>query len=268
MTTSSFAPHDLRLGLVQTDLQWQAAKQNRALLQDRMEVLAGKCDIIILPEMFTTAFALGSGAIAESFPGPTLQWMQEQAGKLGSAITGSIAAFSDGRKFNRLLFVTPDGNCRHYDKVHLFRMLGEDQRYAAGRTRLLLEYRGWRILPIVCYDLRFPVFCRSTGQQPWDLMICVANWPAARSRHWRTLLQARAIENLGYVAGVNRTGRDGNNLDYEGYSAVVSPLGEELLQAGTEAGIFTTTLSAAALEAWRRQFPAWMDADNFDLSLR
>lgn len=268
MTTASSAPQDLRLGLVQSDLQWQAAEHNRALLQNQMQALAGKCDIIILPEMFTTAFALGSGAITETFPGPTLQWMQEQAATLGSAITGSIAAQDNGRKYNRLLFVTPEGDYRHYDKVHLFRMLGEDQRYAAGRSRLLFEYRGWRILPIVCYDLRFPVFCRTTSSQPWDLMICVANWPAARSMHWRTLLQARAIENLGYVAGVNRTGRDGNNLDYHGYSAVVSPLGEEVLQAGTEAGIFTTTLSSAALAAWRRQFPAWMDADSFDLSLR
>jgi omega-amidase len=268
MTAPSPPQRDLRLALVQSDLQWQAAEQNRQRLQARMQALAGRCDLIILPEMFTTAFAPGSGAIAESFPGPTLDWMQQQARELGAAITGSIAVMADNEKYNRLLFVTPDGNWQHYDKVHLFRMLGEDQRYAPGRTRLLLEFQGWRILPIVCYDLRFPVFCRATSRQPWDLMICVANWPAARSMHWRTLLQARAIENLAYVAGVNRTGRDGNGLDYHGFSAVVSPLGEEVLQAGTEEGIYNVTLSSASLEAWRRQFPAWMDADSFELSLR
>ena len=256
---------DLRLALVQSDLEWQAAERNRELLQLQMQKLQGKCDIIILPEMFTSAFATGSGAIAESHPGTTLAWMLELSRSLDAAITGSIAVIVDGQKYNRLLFVTPDGGSHTYDKVHLFRMLGEDKRYSAGKSRLMLNFRGWKIFPIVCYDLRFPVFCRSTRQQAWDLMICVANWPAARNTHWRTLLQARAIENLGFVAGVNRTGRDGNDLDYIGHSAVISPMGVEQLQAGNEQGVFTTTVSAAALAAWRRQFPAWMDADEFEL---
>jgi predicted amidohydrolase len=259
---------DLRLALVQTDLAWQAAKHNRQLLQAQLEPLAGQTDLVILPEMFTSAFAIDSGAIAEEFPGPTVAWMQEMAAGLDAALTGSIAVLVDGKRYNRLLFVTPDGTVKHYDKRHLFRMLGEDTRYAAGSARLLVAWRGWRILPLVCYDLRFPVWCRHTEQEPYDLLLCVANWPAPRNRHWRTLLQARALENLAFVAGVNRIGRDGNKLDYLGHSAVIDPQGEELLQAGTEAGVFSVTLDIETLHDWRRKFPAWMDADDFALTAR
>jgi len=254
---------DLRVALVQTDLAWQAAEQNRKLLEGLLAPLAGTTDLVILPEMFTSAFAMGSGAIAETYPGPTLDWMQRMALQLDAALTGSIAVIEDGQRYNRLLFVKPDGSVRHYDKRHLFRMLGEHQRYAGGSSRLLVEWRGWRILPLVCYDLRFPVWCRYTKAEPYDLLLCVANWPATRNNHWRTLLQARAIENLAFVAGVNRIGRDGNGLDYLGHSAVVDPQGKELLQTGTEAGAQHCTLSHEALQLWRSQFPAWMDADDF-----
>ncbi len=256
---------ELRLALIQTDLTWQDADSNRALLEQRLQPLAGTTDLIILPEMFTSAFAVGSGAIAEPHPGPTQAWMQQQAQQLGAAVTGSIAVVEDGKRYNRLLFVTPDGTVHSYDKRHLFRMLGEHERYAAGRDKLIVEYRGWRILPLVCYDLRFPVWCRSTPAEPWDLMLVVANWPAPRAQHWRTLLQARAIENLAYVAGVNRIGRDGNGLDYAGNSAVVDPLGNELLQAHAVEGNYCSTITRAALQQWRERFPAWMDADDFIL---
>jgi predicted amidohydrolase len=255
----------LRLALIQTDLAWQDADTNRVLLEQRLRPLAGTTDLIILPEMFTSAFAVGKGAIAEPQPGPTQAWMLQQARDLGAAVTGSIAVEEDGKRFNRLLFVTPEGDVKRYDKRHLFRMLGEDLRYAAGSAKLIVNYRGWRILPLVCYDLRFPVFCRSTTAEPWDLMLMVANWPAPRAQHWRTLLQARAIENLGYVAGVNRIGRDGNGLDYAGNSAVVDPLGNELIQAHDVEGNFCTTITRAALQDWRERFPAWMDADRFTL---
>lgn len=257
--------NELRVALVQTDLQWQAAEHNRQLLQALLLPLRGQSDLVILPEMFTSAFAMASGAIAEQYPGPTVSWLQEMAASLDAAITGSIAVLVDGQRFNRLLFVTPDGSVAYYDKRHLFRMLGEDTRYAAGKDKLLVRWRGWRILPLVCYDLRFPVWCRYTEAEPYDLLLVVANWPAARNQHWRTLLQARAIENLAYVAGVNRIGRDGNELDYLGHSAVVDPHGNEVLQAGTGAGVFTTTLSMHTLQQWRTQFPAWMDADAFAL---
>jgi omega-amidase len=255
----------LRLTLIQTDLAWQSAAQNLALLQPQLAALAGKTDLVVLPEMFTSAFAMGAGALAESHPGPTLTWLQQQAAALDAAITGSVAVHEGGQRFNRLYFVTPDGRWRSYDKRHLFRMLDEHKRYGAGSRKLLVEWRGWRILPLVCYDLRFPVWSRYTAAEPYDLLIYVANWPAARSQHWRTLLQARAIENLSFAAGVNRIGRDGNDLDYDGFSAVISPQGTELLQAGSQPGAHHCTLELASLRDWRERFPAWMDADRFQL---
>jgi omega-amidase len=255
---------ELRVSLVQTDLQWQEAEHNRKLLEPQVRSLTGTTDLIILPEMFTSAFAM-SGALAEEHPGPTLAWMQRLAAETGAALTGSVASLEGGKRYNRLLFVKPDGSYAAYDKKHLFRMLGEDTRYAAGSKKVFVEWRGWRILPLVCYDLRFPVWSRYTQAEPYDLLIYVANWPAPRNQHWRTLLQARAIENLAYVAGVNRIGRDGNNLDYVGHSAVVDPQGKEVLQAGAVAGVYTTTLSLKAVTDWRTKFPAWMDADAFHL---
>lgn len=257
---------ELKVSLVQTDLEWQEAAHNRTLLEALIRPLAGSTDLIILPEMFTSAFAIGSGAIAEAHPGPTLAWMQKLARELDAALTGSIAATESGKRYNRLLFVKPDGSYACYDKKHLFRMLGEDQRYAAGSRKSIVEWRGWRILPQVCYDLRFPVWTRYTQEEPYDLLLFVANWPAARNHHWRTLLQARAIENLAYVAGVNRVGRDGNKLDYLGHSAVIDPQGNEILQAGAAAGIYSTRIALAAVQQWRATFPAWMDGDTFTLN--
>jgi predicted amidohydrolase len=255
----------LRLTLVQSDLAWQDAAHNRALLEARLAPLAGSTDLVVLPEMFTSAFVVGQGAVAEPHPSPTLEWMRRMARELGAALTGSVAVRMEGKQRNRLLFVTPEGDAWHYDKRHLFRMLGEHERYAAGADKLLLTWRGWRIFPMVCYDLRFPVWCRNTAAEPYDLMLCVANWPAPRSEHWSTLLKARAIENLAFVAGVNRVGRDGNGLDYAGQSAVYGPRGETLAQAGAGATLAQATLERASLNDWRERFPAWMDADAFQL---
>ncbi len=257
----------LRLSLIQTDLQWQSAAQNRHLLQQQLMPLAGLTDLILLPEMFTSAFSTNAGAVAEDYPGHTLLWMQNMAQAVDAAITGSIAVTVDGKRYNRLLFVKPDGSVEHYDKRHLFRMLGEDKRYMGGCKKLLVQWRGWRILPLVCYDLRFPVWCRYTNTEPYDLLLFVSNWPAARNQHWRTLLQARAIENLAWVAGVNRVGTDGNNLDYFGHSAVINPQGTEIMQATTTPGVFNSSISMQELQIWREKFPAWMDADEFDLKL-
>ena len=257
---------NLRVALVQTDLQWQAAELNRDLLQAQLLPLAGATDLVVLPEMFTSAFDLGSGAIAEPHPGATLAWMQALAARLDAALTGSIAVLDGGRRYNRLLFVEPSGAWQYYEKRHLFRRLGEDRGYTAGQEKLLLTWRGWRVLPLVCYDLRFPVWCRRTASADYDLLLCVANWPAARAAHWRTLLQARAIENQAWVLGVNRIGRDGNGLDYVGDSAVISPQGETTLQTESNAGVFCTSVSLTALHAWRENFPAWMDSDAFSLA--
>ena len=256
----------MRLALIQPDLAWQAAAVNRQQLEQWLLPLAGQTDLDILPEMFTSAFAMGTGAIVEPHPGPTLDWLLQMARILDAAITGSVAVTTGGQRYNRLYFVKPDGSSCHYDKRHLFRMLDEHKRYGAGKTKLRVEWRGWRILPLVCYDLRFPVWSRHTDSEPYDLLLYVANWPAARTSQWRTLLQARAIENLCYVAGVNRIGRDGNNLDYEGHSAVVTPQGQEALQAGTAAGVHPCTIELETVREWRRGFPAWMDADCFSLA--
>ena len=256
----------MRLALVHPDLAWQAAELNRERLQQSLLPLKGQTDLVILPEMFTSAFAMGSGAIAEVHPGPTLGWMQTMARELDAAITGSVAVTDNGQRYNRLYFVKPDGSTAYYDKRHLFRMLDEHKRYGAGSRKLLVEWRGWRILPLVCYDLRFPVWSRYTEAQPYDLLLYVANWPAARNQHWRTLLQARAIENLAWVAGVNRIGRDGNDLDYLGHSAVVNPQGTEVLQAAAAAGVYQCTISLDESQQWRQRFPAWMDSDAFTLN--
>jgi len=265
MTPPEIPPPDLRLTLLQTDLAWQDAEHNRALLHRQITPLAGTTDLVILPEIFTSAFVTGAGSVAEAWPGSTLDWMLELSRTTGAAITGSIAVLDQGNKFNRLLFVTPEGEVYQYDKRHLFRMLGEHKRYAAGCEKLVLQWRGWRIFPMVCYDLRFPAWCRSTSLMPWDLMICVANWPAPRKDHWSTLLRARAIENLGIVAAVNRVGQDGNGLHYAGGSAVYPPNGPALVEAGADAGLYQATLVYADLQQWRCDFPAWMDADSYTL---
>ena len=179
---------------------------------------------------------------------------------------------TDGGVFNRLLFATPDGNIVHYDKRHLFRYAGEHERYAAGRERRTIEWRGWRICPLVCYDLRFPVFSRNRHDVErkdaldYDLLVYVANWPAARAYPWRTLLRARAIENLCYVAAVNRVGTDGNGLDYAGDSSVIDFLGQPASECGDEEVVSTTTLLASELAAHRKRFPAMLDGDAFTLS--
>ena len=255
-------PH-LRVTMIQADLAWQDPSANRALFASHCRGLVGHTDLIVLPEMFTTGFSMDAEALAETMDGPTVEWMREEAVALGCAITGSIIVREDGRHYNRLLWVTPDGQLQHYDKRHLFRMAKEQEHYAAGAGRLIVRHKGWRICPLVCYDLRFPVWSRSRGD--YDLLLYVANWPARRNVAWKTLLRARAIENLSYVVGVNRIGKDGNGATYLGESAAVDFLGKVL--AGDRSGEFveTTVLDRESLEAFRRDFPAHLDADEFSL---
>jgi predicted amidohydrolase len=203
--------------------------------------------------------------------GPTVAWLREQARALDAAITGSVQLRVDAKVYNRLLFATPDGNVRHYDKRHLFRYAGEHERYAGGGERLIVEWRGWRVFPQVCYDLRFPVWIRNgydraAARFDYDLVLFVANWPSARRYAWQTLLRARAIENLSYCAGLNRVGMDGNNLQYSGDSAVLDFLGAPLVELGAQEQVVSVTLDPQALAAHRERFPAWMDADEFRLA--
>lgn len=254
---------DLRLALVQSELAWHDPAANRAHFEALLTEV-GETDLIILPEMFTTGFSMESAALAEPAEGPTAAWMSGQAQRLGAVVTGSlIVRDAAGQHRNRLLWATPDGRLQHYDKRHLFRMAGEHEHYAPGEQRLRVTLKGWRIRPLICYDLRFPVWSRA--QDDTDLLLYVANWPAPRRGHWNRLLPARAIENLCYVAAVNRLGSDGNGHPYAGDSQVLDFQGEPLVEAGAESGIFHTTLSAAALTAYRERFPAQRDADAFRL---
>jgi predicted amidohydrolase len=254
---------DLELALIQTELAWQDPAANRAHFQALLEQARG-ADLVVLPEMFSTGFSMDSAALAEPENGPTSQWLLDQAARLQAVICGSlIIQAADGSYHNRLLWARPDGSLAHYDKRHLFRMAGEHKHYAAGDAQVLLELNGWRIRPLICYDLRFPVWSRDPHTT--DLLLYTANWPAARRQHWNRLLPARAIENLCYVAAVNRIGEDGKGHAYSGDSQVLDFQGDSLLQAGAEAGVFRVLLSAAQLAAYRQRFPADRDADPFTL---
>jgi predicted amidohydrolase len=253
---------NLNITPLQCELAWEQPEDNRSQLEALIETLTAPTDMIVLPEMFTTGFSMNALANSEEPGGATERWMQDIASKYDCAITGSIAVRIGASVFNRMLFVTPEA-VTHYDKRHLFRMAGEHKRYAYGDKRVIVQWRGWRILLQVCYDLRFPVFSRN--HEDYDLAIYVANWPARRSQHWRALLIARAIENLAYVIGVNRIGSDANGLDYSGDSLVISADGELVFNAQNEKSAGQITLDGAALIAYRESFPCHLDADSFQM---
>lgn len=254
---------DLTITLVQSPLAWHDPAANRQHFGGLLRALPGPTDLVILPEMFTTGFTMDTRAQAESMSGPTIEWLAAMAAELDAVICGSLVIEDGGRYFNRLVWMPPDGRHRHYDKRHLFRMAGEHEHFAAGRDRLITQLKGWRVCPLVCYDLRFPVFSR--GADAYDLLLYVANWPAARRTAWRALLPARAVENQCYVAGVNRIGTDGKGIVYAGDSGVYDHLGQPLADLGGEDGQVTLTLSLQALARYREKFPAWRDADPFTL---
>jgi len=262
---------DLRISLIQGETRWHDPAGNRDYYGALIAPLAGQTDLVVLPETFTSGFSNEAIDQAEGMDGATVAWIREQAATLGAAVTGSVQLRTDEGVFNRLLFATPDGSLQHYDKRHLFRYANEHKRYAAGSNRLTLEWKGWRINPLVCYDLRFPVFARNrydverAGQLDFDLQLFVANWPAPRAYAWKTLLRARAIENLCYVAAVNRAGTDGNGHVYSGDSAVIDFLGQPVVELPAGEGVATTMISAEALVAHREKFPAMLDADRFEL---
>ncbi len=265
------APRDLRVSLVQGDTRWHDPVGNRDYYGALVRPLAGSTDLVVLPETFTSGFSNEALAEAEGMDGPTVAWLRALAAECGAVVTGSLQCRVDGRVFNRLLWATPDGALLHYDKRHLFRMADEHQRYAPGTAAITCELHGWRVRPLVCYDLRFPVFIRNRfGHEvadgfDYDLVLFVANWPAARRHAWSTLLRARAIENLACCVGVNRAGTDGNGIAYSGDSVVLDWLGQPLVECGAQPQVVTVTLSAEGLAAHRRRFPAQLDADRFVL---
>jgi omega-amidase len=263
----------LNVSLVQGATRWHDAPGNREYYGALVRRVAGQSDLIVLPETFLSGFSNDTRSAAEGMDGEGIAWMRALAGEVNAVITGSLAIREGDKVYNRLIWARPDGSFAQYDKRHLFRMAGEHTRYGGGSERLIVELKGWRILPQVCYDLRFPVWLRNrrlesaAGGMDYDLTLFVANWPAPRRQHWRTLLRARAIENFAYVAGVNRVGTDGNDLPYAGDSAVIDPLGEPLVELGIQEQVVTVSLDPAPLRAHRERFPAWMDADDFTLSV-
>lgn len=252
---------DLTVTLIQTGLVWEDIDANLAMLGSKIDNINENTDLIILPEMFSTGFSMNAPHLAEPMDGRATSWLIKKAKETGAVITGSVMTEDGGRFYNRLIWARPDGICSIYDKKHLFRYAGEEKVYTAGKQPLTLGLHGWRIRPFICYDLRFPIWTRNLDLE-YDLAVFVANWPARRSLHWRSLLRARAIENQSYVIGVNRVGKDGNALDYAGHTAVVSPLGELVFEEENNEIVQTVTLSKEDLERYRKEFPAWMDADK------
>jgi omega-amidase len=256
----------LRMTLVQQPLVWQDPDANRRQFESLLAPLAGATDLVILPETFTTGFTMEVEHAAEPAGGPTAAWLRQLADRLGAAVTGSVITAEEGRYYNRLLWAQPGGSLRHYDKRHLFRMGGEHEHFTPGRAAWTVEWRGFKVCPLVCYDLRFPVFSRRRADLDYELLIYVANWPAARAYAWRQLLVARAIENQAFVAGVNRTGPDGCGIEHRGDSRVCDFLGQPLAELAATPALHTVELDLQALRAFRERFPAHLDADRFTLS--
>lgn len=256
----------LKVAVIQVDLVWEDAKENRRLFSEKIDRIDQQVDLIVLPEMFSTGFSMNAENLAEPPGGPTFQWMQEIADTTGSAVTGSvIVQDKDENYYNRLYFVFPDGSFKKYDKRHTFTLAKENETYASGTEKLIVEYKGWRICPLICYDLRFPVWARNT--EDYDILIYVANWPETRIHAWDVLLQARAIENMSYCIGVNRTGLDGNDYRYNGHTAVYDCLGKELFK-NDQNSEFTeiAILDKSHLRETRGQLKFLQDRDSFTLN--
>lgn len=250
----------LNLSLLQQPLVWMDGEANLRFFDGLLATLTGR-DLIVLPEMFTTGFAM-EAAKSSLQEGRVIAWLREKAAAADAMIGGSVAIQTDSGAVNRFLLVEPDGTVHRYDKRHLFRMADEHHHYLAGDRREIILFRGWRVLPQICYDLRFPVFSRNRND--YDLALYVANWPEARAAHWQALLLARGIENQAYVAGCNRVGTDANGHRYSGDSRIISPQGE-VLAAGEphQPAVLDAELSLTALQQYRERFPAWRDADDF-----
>jgi|SRR5699024_5251739 len=254
----------LAVTFIQTTLSWEEPAINRQHFTEKINALTAPTDLIILPEMFTTGFSMNSKALAEPEQGPTLAWLQKMAQQQEAAISGSVITKARDRYFNRLYMVFPDGSYQCYDKRHLFSFAGEDRAYAAGQEKLLVNYKGWKICPLICYDLRFPVWARNTAD--YDFLFYIANWPDKRTAQWDALLQARSIENQCYTLGLNRIGSDGNSHHYDGHSAVYNALGERVSAANWEGELTeTVVLEKAHLTNTRTTFPFLNDRDAFEM---
>jgi predicted amidohydrolase len=255
---------DLKVTLIQSDLHWKSPQANLAMFEEKIWKIKEPTDLVILPEMFNTGFTMDAKEVAEPMNFQTYKWMKQMAAQTKAVVTGSVIIREEENYYNRLLWMEPDGNCSFYNKRHLFRMAEENKVFTAGDKKLIKQIKGWKICPLICYDLRFPVWSRNVNNE-YDLLIYVANWPQARSSAWNTLLRARAMENLSYAVGVNRIGTDGNEIFYSGDSAVLGPKGEDLFVAHDKDGVHTHTLSYQDLKSFKEKFPANLDADGFEI---
>ncbi len=261
---------DLKITLIQSDLHWEEVDANLSMFEEKIWQINRSTDVIILPEMFTTGFTMAASKLAEHMNMKTFKWMKQMADQTGALILGSYIVKVHDMYFNRLLWMEPGGSYRTYDKRHLFRMANEHKTFSPGESLLIATWKGWRICPLVCYDLRFPVWSRNRWDKEsdtlaYDVSIYVANWPTARIDAWDTLLRARAIENVSYVVGVNRIGIDGTGVEHNGRSAIISPKGEAIFTNEGAEIIHTVELNANSLHAFRHRFPAYQDADDFSI---
>ncbi len=265
--------NELRITTVQADLVWENKIENLSKFDDLLRgIKRGETDVIVLPEMFTTGFSMNAAAYAETMNEATVFWLKKKAWELDAAVTGSFICTDNDNYYNRLVWMLPDGSLSKYDKRHRFTLAGEDKYYTEGVERLVVEWRGWRICPLICYDLRFPVWARNglqaqEGQVDYDVLIYVANWPIARSHHWRILTEARAVENQAYTVAVNRVGTDANGFEYRGDTSVIDYAGDILMRRSFTEGVDTTIVSKAKLTNYRKKFGFLADQDAFKIDV-
>lgn len=253
----------MKIALIQSDLVWENPKANRDSFEEKINGINESVNLIVLPEMFSTGFTMNPGVVAETMQGETVLWMQSLAKAKKTAITGSVVIEESGNFYNRMLFVFPSGEIQFYDKKHLFTLAGEDKVYTAGNQKLIVNYLGWKICPMVCYDLRFPVFSRNT--ENYDLLLYVASWPEKRINAWDALLKARAIENMSYTIGVNRIGVDANGHNYPGHSQLLDCLGDYVVAPTESENVFIAELDQQKMIAARQKLGFLNDRDSFKL---
>ena len=255
---------NLKVCIIQSQLHWEDPVANRLMFSEKINSISERTDLIVLPEMFTTGFTMNAIALSEDETGESVQWMISQARQYDVAITGSLIIKENKNFYNRLYFVFPDGSFQSYDKRHTFTLAGENRTFTAGDQQLIVEYKGWRICPLICYDLRFPVWARNT--QSYDLLIYVANWPEKRISAWDALLKARAIENMSFCVGVNRVGQDGNGYEYVGHSAIYDVLGTQISTRDFKKEfVEIITLDKSHLISNRDKLQFLNDKDSFNL---
>ncbi len=261
---------NLKIACIQSDLIWENPSQNLTAFDKKIEAIAEKVDLILLPEMFNTAFSINPAKCAENINGITFNWMKAKASECKCIIAGSMLISENNKYYNRMIWMQPSGNYLFYDKRHLFRMSDEFKIFDGGNQRTIVELKGWKINLNICYDLRFPVWSRNTfknGKYEYDMMIYVANWPASRSHIWQTLLKARAIENQAYVVGVNRVGNDGFGTPHSGDSMIIDPIGNVLKQAtASMEETIIQTISADFIKEFRNKFTVGLDWDQFEIN--